>query len=62
MAADLEHAYWYNARTGEVEHGLLSASRDRIGPFDTRTEAEHALEKLRENSAQWAADDAADDR
>ncbi|UOE45018.1 SPOR domain-containing protein [Agromyces larvae] len=61
MVDDIEHAYWYNMRTGEVEHGLLSPSAERIGPFQTRPEAERALEKLRENSAKWAEEDAADD-
>lgn len=60
MSEDIEHAYWYNMRTGEVEHGFQSASVDRVGPFATRAEAEHALEKLRENSAKWAEEDAAD--
>jgi hypothetical protein len=57
---DLENKWWYNSRTGEVEHGLKTASRDRIGPFDTREGAEHALDKLRENSAKWAEEDAND--
>ncbi|WP_395243214.1 SPOR domain-containing protein [Agromyces sp. MMS24-K17] len=60
MSEDIEHAYWYNMRTGEVEHGFQSPSVDRVGPFATRAEAEHALEKLRENSAKWAEDDAAE--
>ncbi|MDQ1609823.1 MAG: hypothetical protein QOE16_2555 [Microbacteriaceae bacterium] len=59
---DAEHRYWYNIRTGAVEQGFQSPAPDRVGPFNTRVEAEHALEKLRENSAKWAADDAADDR
>ena len=61
MTADAEHAYWYNMNTGEVEHGMLSPSADRVGPFATHVEAEHALEKLRENSAKWAEEDAAED-
>ncbi len=59
---DAEHKYWYNMRTGQVEQGFVSASADRVGPFDTREEAEHALEKLRENSAKWAEEDAEEDR
>lgn len=61
MTEDIEHAFWYNLRTGAVEQGFLSPSADRVGPFETRVEAEHALEKLRENSEKWAAEDAADD-
>ncbi|THG35122.1 SPOR domain-containing protein [Glaciibacter flavus] len=60
--SDAEHKYWYNMKTGAVEQGYESASADRVGPFDTHVEAEHALETLRENSAKWAEDDAADDR
>ncbi|AGW41639.1 small-conductance mechanosensitive channel [Leifsonia xyli subsp. cynodontis DSM 46306] len=59
---DAEHKYWYNLKTGRVEQGLLSPAPDRAGPFDTHAEAERALEKLRENSAKWAEEDAADDR
>jgi hypothetical protein len=62
MAEDTEHQFWYNMRTGEVEQGFVSASINRVGPFATREEAAHALEKLRENSAKWAAEDAADNR
>ncbi|WP_104192646.1 SPOR domain-containing protein [Cryobacterium sp. Y82] len=62
MAVDKEHAFWYNMRTGEVEHGLQSTSLDRVGPFATRDEAAHALEKLRANSAKWSEDDARDAR
>ncbi|MEJ3403229.1 SPOR domain-containing protein [Rathayibacter sp. YIM 133350] len=62
MASDAEHKYWYNMRTGKVELGFLSPSADRVGPFDTQAEAEHALEKLRENSAKWSEEDAAENR
>lgn len=61
MVDDRERMFWYNMKTGVVEHGFESASGDRVGPFLTRVDAEHALEKLRENSARWAEDDAADD-
>jgi len=54
--------YWYNMKTGEVEFGFASPSVDRVGPFPTQVEASHALEKLRANSAKWAADDAAENR
>ena len=62
MADDGENRYWYNMRTGEVEKGFVSPAPDRVGPFDTPEEAAHALEKLHENSAKWAEEDAADDR
>jgi hypothetical protein len=59
---DIEHKYWYNMKTGAVEHGFVSPSPDRVGPFDTADEASHALEKLRENSAKWAEEDADENR
>jgi hypothetical protein len=61
MAQDVEHQYWYNMKTGEVEQGFQSPAPDRVGPFETRAEAERALEILRANSAKWAEEDAADD-
>jgi hypothetical protein len=61
MAQDVEHQFWYNMRTGEVEQGFVAPSIDRVGPFETRAEAERALEILRENSAKWAEEDAAED-
>ncbi|MDQ2660871.1 MAG: SPOR domain-containing protein [Actinomycetota bacterium] len=61
MAEDVEHTYWYNLKTGEVEQGYESPSVDRVGPFETHAEAERALEILRANSAKWAEEEAAED-
>ena len=61
MAADVEHMFWYNLRTGEVEQGFVSQSVDRVGPFETHAEAERALEILRANSAKWAEEEAAEE-
>ena len=61
MAEDVEHLYWYNLHTGEVEQGFVSPSVDRVGPFETRAEAERALEILRANSAKWAEEEAAEE-
>lgn len=57
-----ENQYWYNLVTGEVEHGRMSPSVDRAGPFATRAEAEHGLETLRANSRKWAEQDEAEGR
>lgn len=61
MRADDEKKYWFNLRTGAVEHGFLSPSVDRAGPFDTEQEAAAAPEKLRANSRRWAEEEAAED-
>jgi hypothetical protein len=61
MSEDVEHQFWYNMKSGEVEQGFLSPAVDRVGPFETRAEAEHALDILRANSAKWAEEEAAED-
>ncbi|WP_448809955.1 SPOR domain-containing protein [Agromyces bauzanensis] len=61
MAEDVEHMFWYNMKTGEVEQGFQSPAPDRVGPFETREEASRALEILRANSAKWAEEEAAED-
>ena len=60
MVSPGESKYWYNIRTGAVELGRESPSVDRVGPFDSKEQAEHALEKLRDNADRWAAEDAAE--
>lgn len=62
MAEDPSTQYWYNMKTGEVQQGYVSSVVDRVGPFATREEASHALEKLRANSEKWAEDDARENR
>lgn len=53
--------YWYNTRSGEVEHGMLSPSVDRVGPFDSAEEATRAPEILQERARAWAEEDARED-
>ena len=53
MSGRGNESFWYNMKTGEVEFGFESPSVDRVGPFDTKQEAEHALETLRANSQKW---------
>ena len=38
--------FWFNLKTGRVESGLLTPAPDRVGPFQSYTEAEQALEQL----------------
>lgn len=44
--------WWYNTRTGEVEHGELSRSIDRLGPYPDEATARRALELARERTRQ----------
>ncbi|MGW5054262.1 hypothetical protein [Actinokineospora sp. NPDC004072] len=56
--------WWYNTRTGEVEHGTVGKAIDRLGPYPDRATAERALEIARERTARedardrdWRGDD-----
>ncbi len=48
-----DEQWWYNDRTGEVEHGPQSLGVDRIGPFRTREEAAHALDTIAARARDW---------
>ena len=49
--------YWYCVKHKTVEHGAdVCPPIDRLGPFDTREEAQHALEKAQERNEEWDND------
>ena len=54
--------YYYNLETRQVEQGKISSFDNRIGPYDTREEAEHALEIAKERNRIADAYDEQDDR
>lgn len=56
-----ESKYWFNQKTGKVEHGPQSLSIERIGPFDTAAEAERALELIAERAKKIAEEEALED-
>ncbi len=45
--------YYYNIATGQVEQGKVSDWANRLGPYPTREEAQHALERARARSQAW---------
>jgi len=49
--------YWYNVKTHEVEEDAMSDWTQLIGPYKTRTEAEHALEKVKARNESWEKGD-----
>jgi hypothetical protein len=49
--------YWFNVRTHEVEVDAQSDWRQLIGPYETRAEAERALEKVQQRNKSWDADE-----
>ncbi|GIL37094.1 methionine aminopeptidase [Phycicoccus sp. MAQZ13P-2] len=51
-------SYWYNVDTGQVETDAdRSQDANVLGPYDSREAAEGALQKARENSERWDAED-----
>lgn len=52
-----EPHWWYNHKTGEVEHGPQSLGSDRDGPYDSEADARRAPEIARECARAWAADE-----
>lgn len=54
-----DDGYWWCLRHKRVESGdNMCAARHRLGPFDTPTEAERALERVRERNEAWDEEDA----
>ncbi len=59
--------WWYNTRTGEVEHGELSRAIDLMGPYPDEATARRALEIAQERTeradraeAEWRGEDVED--
>jgi hypothetical protein len=49
--------YWYNVKTHEVEEDAMSDWTQLIGPYKTREDAEHALEKVHARNEAWEKGD-----
>ena len=55
-----DQSWWYNVRTRQVEQGRgHSRGEDRLGPYQTREEAERALDTVRARNETWEAEDRA---
>ena len=49
--------FYFNISTGEVEEGKVSSWANRMGPYATREEAAHALERAAQRSEAWDEED-----
>jgi hypothetical protein len=50
--------FWYDLKTKSVvTDDNDSKAVDRLGPYATREEAEHALERVEERNKAWDAED-----
>ena len=47
--------WWFCLKHREVEPDAGCAGKDRLGPYATREEAEHALETVRRRNEEWDA-------
>lgn len=54
-------SWWYCLKHNRVEDEHACALTDRLGPYASKEEAEHALEKARQRTAEEDARDRADD-
>ena len=48
--------FWFCLKHHEVEPDAGCGPADRLGPYPTREEAEHALEKVQERNEEWDND------
>ena len=56
-----DEKFYFNPSTREVSQGKESSWDDRMGPYDTREEAEQALETAKQRNEAAEAQDEADD-
>lgn len=59
MSGEAEQ-WFYCLKHHTVEGALGCRAKDRLGPYPTREEAEHALEKVKERNEAWKAQDSDD--
>ncbi|WP_194911899.1 hypothetical protein [Catenulispora rubra] len=56
-----DDGWYYCVKHGLVEPAGACAAKDRLGPYATQEEAEHALQRVQERNEAWRkADEAAD--
>lgn len=56
-----DEKYYFNPTTGEVTQGKQDSWDNRMGPYDTREEAENALQIAAQRTKRADAADEADD-
>ncbi|WP_165987834.1 hypothetical protein [Streptomyces sp. YIM 98790] len=48
--------WFYCLKHGTVEEGPECPAKDRLGPYSTRAEAEHAIDLARKRNEEWQHD------
>ncbi|HEX6935843.1 MAG TPA: hypothetical protein VF227_04930 [Actinomycetes bacterium] len=54
--SDDDDKWWFCLRHNTVEQGSVCANSERMGPYDTREEAENALAHAAERTEAWDSD------
>ncbi|MFT3871390.1 MAG: hypothetical protein QM714_01905 [Nocardioides sp.] len=54
--SDTDEEYWFCLTHRRVEGEAGCRNQDRLGPYATPEEAEHALEKVEERNEEWDND------
>jgi hypothetical protein len=52
-------AWWYNLLSGQVEEGAGAPNAERLGPFETESEAKNAIDHARERNEKWDKENSA---
>jgi hypothetical protein len=52
-----EQHWWYCLRHHQVEPDAGCPNKDRLGPYNTREQAEHALDTVHRRNEEWDATD-----
>jgi hypothetical protein len=57
MSMDTDQQWWYCLRHRTVEQGAGCPGKDRLGPYPTRQDAEHALDTVHKRNEDWDRQD-----
>jgi hypothetical protein len=57
MRMNDDQGWWYCIKHHAVEHGAGCPGKDRLGPYRSKEEAEHALDTVRKRNEEWDAAD-----
>jgi hypothetical protein len=52
---DDDQSWWFCLKHHNVEQGAGCPGKDRLGPYATKEEAEHALDTVRRRNEEWDA-------
>jgi hypothetical protein len=51
-----EKHWWWSIERGQAEYGFGDFLDQRLGPYDTQEEAEHAMDRVRRRNEEWDND------